>query len=276
MTRPLALLMLCLLPAIAGAQVDGGPYVSGTLVYAGGVSLKPANRQSFTGSGTWTKPSGYSTSAMAYIQCWGGGASGGRGTTMSFASGGGGGGYSERWVLLSSLGSTETVTIGAGGAAKTSQGAGNAGGNTTFGSWLTAYGGSPGGDVQSSNPPPFGGSPMSQAAKQTSRIDSGGTYYYCGAVGPYEGGSGIGSPCAAPEASMANSIYGGGGGGQATTTAALRAGGSSTNGGAGGAGGSGSGVAGTAGTQPAGGGGGAVNANSGAGAAGQCNVMVFN
>ena len=48
--------------------------------------------------------------------------------------------------ILQSMGSTETITIGAGGAAKTTSGVGNAGGTTTIGSLLSAYGGAGGGD----------------------------------------------------------------------------------------------------------------------------------
>jgi hypothetical protein len=38
---------------------------------------------------------------------------------LASCGGGGGGGYNERWLCLSQLGATETVTIGAGGASRT-------------------------------------------------------------------------------------------------------------------------------------------------------------
>ena len=103
---------------------------------------KAADQQVFTSSGTWTKPSGFSSKAYALIQLWGAGGGGNRASGSNQASGGGGGGYNERWILLSALGSTETVTIGAGGLGRTgSAGDGANGSNTTFGSWLTGYAG---------------------------------------------------------------------------------------------------------------------------------------
>lgn len=99
------------------------------------------NAQTFTSSGTWTKPTGYGTSSRVLIQVWGGGGSGGKHT---YAGGGGGGGYNETWLFLSQLGATETITIGSGGAGKTTQSAGNAGGTSSVGSLISAYGGGAG------------------------------------------------------------------------------------------------------------------------------------
>ena len=101
--------------------------------------------QTFTASGTWTKPA---NGEMALIQAWGAGGSGGRGTDTNQGGGGGGGGaYVERWMPVDDLTATVAVTIGAGGASvNTSNTAGNAGGNTTFGSVVTAYGGGKGGN----------------------------------------------------------------------------------------------------------------------------------
>lgn len=107
-----------------------------TAATAGG---KGCNVQTFNSSGTWTKPSGYNANSRVFIQIWGGGGSGGSGAYC--ISGGGGGAYNERWVTLSSLGSTETATVGAGGSAVSSSGAANVGGNSSFGSWVSAYGG---------------------------------------------------------------------------------------------------------------------------------------
>src|SRR5690606_9015567 len=59
--------------------------------------------------------------------------------------GGGGGGYNSKLMPLSALGTTETVTIGAGGAAVTADNTdGNAGGHTTFGAHVAAFGGGAG------------------------------------------------------------------------------------------------------------------------------------
>jgi hypothetical protein len=101
--------------------------------------------QTFNSSGTWTKPS---FGSMARVQVWGGGGGACRSNDNTALSSGGGGGYNEITLPLSSLGSTEIVTIGAGGAGRTSSnGGGTAGGQTSFGSHCTAYGG--GGGVNS-------------------------------------------------------------------------------------------------------------------------------
>lgn len=89
-----------------------------------------------TGSGTWNPPDNF-TKYLLVNGCAGGGA-GGRGTGP--ASGGGGGGQCrEQPVTLTSLGTGVAYTIGAGGT-----GNGGAGGNTTFGSFITMTGGAGG------------------------------------------------------------------------------------------------------------------------------------
>lgn len=107
--------------------------------------LNAADIQTFDASGTWTKPAinGTVVGTMVRIQVWGAGGSGGRGSNCG---GGGGGGYNEVFLPITSLGATETVTIGAGGAARTgSNQDGAVGGNSSFGSHCTAYGGGGGG-----------------------------------------------------------------------------------------------------------------------------------
>ena len=93
--------------------------------------------QTFNTSGNWTKPS---TGTYAFVQLWGGGGSGGKGASVT-AGGGGGGSYRAGVFKLSDLGSTVAVTVGAGGAAPPPLANGNVGGNTTFGTLLTAFGG---------------------------------------------------------------------------------------------------------------------------------------
>ncbi len=139
--------------------VQGANYgTSGQVLTSGGSSAAPSwatpttsviNTQTFDSSSTWTKPSGYSASSRVFIQAWAGGGSGARNTTAANAPGGGGGGYSERWVNLSQMGATETVTIGAGGVSRTgSNQSGDQGGNTsvtiTTGGTFTVYGGAGG------------------------------------------------------------------------------------------------------------------------------------
>jgi len=228
------------------------------------------NVQEFSSSGTWTKPI---SGTMALVECWGAGASGGRASATKSASGGGGGEYTYKFVLLSTLGSTETVTIGAGGAAKTSGvGVGTDGGNTTFGAHVTAYGGKAGdgndsGDALGGR----GGAPYSDGA--------GGYVYGVGrdstnflaSNGTYSGGGGAGLFATTPKQG-GSSLYGGGGGAGAFNNT-VGSGGVSAHAGDGGA--SSYTAAASAGQTPGGGGGAGVGQNSGAGGAGFCRVTVF-
>jgi hypothetical protein len=111
-----------------------------------------ANTQTFTSSGTWSKPplanaTLAGTSAFAIVQAWGGGASGGVAAGNSEeGGGGGGGGFHERIISTEKLADTVTVTIGLGGTAITTLGTrGNAGGTSSFGNDLFAFGGGGGG-----------------------------------------------------------------------------------------------------------------------------------
>ena len=108
-----------------------------TAASAGGKAL---NFQSFTASGTWTKPSGYGANSRVFVQCWGGGGSGAVDNVNGRAGGGGGGAYNEGWFLLSALTATVNVTVGAGGALAGGSRNGNNGGVTVFGvNFLSCY-----------------------------------------------------------------------------------------------------------------------------------------
>lgn len=93
-----------------------------TSIGGGGPSVSSTTHNS---SGTWTKPSG---AKLVFVECRGGGGSGANMSTGSWA--GGGGGHASAWFAASSLGVSETVTVGSGGAAKTTPGHGNVGGKS--------------------------------------------------------------------------------------------------------------------------------------------------
>jgi len=121
---------------------------------SGGGTLTLTLRE-YTAGTTWSKPAGL---VSVDVICLGGGGGGGGGARRATGvvsrggSGGGGGAVSFTQVLASSLSSTETVTIGAGGTAgaavtadSTAGTAGGNGGQTSFGTHCVAPGGLGGG-----------------------------------------------------------------------------------------------------------------------------------
>ncbi len=256
--------------------------------------------QTFDASGTWTKPAG---AKSVVIQAWGGGGAGGSVSSSgssSDAGGGGGGEYTTSTVNASGLSSTIAITVPAAATA------GNAGGNVTFGSYLTAYGGGAGatcGNTQSSGGGGGGGisaagaSSVANAGAQAGGAGGGlvgsaaGTDN--GAFGGAGGGSNAGGTAgnavyggagggggkagAGNGSDGGTSVYGGGGGGGGSENSSS-AGGTSMYGGAGGAGGGA--TNGTNGTAPGGGGGGCGRSSSGTftggnGAAGRIRVITY-
>lgn len=117
-----------------------------------GAILSGVSIQTYTASGSYSKPAGL-VAALVLVQ--GGGAGGGGGNAQStsgtIVSGGGGaaGGFGVALVQAASFDTTETVTIGAGGVGGVnSGGAGGAGGASSLtlsGSTLSAGGGGAGG-----------------------------------------------------------------------------------------------------------------------------------
>lgn len=234
-----------------------------------------ADDQTFNSSGTWNKPAGLSDNALVLIECWAGGGGGGTGST---AGGGGGGGYVQRFMTGVELSSTETVTIGAGGAVNTQ------GGNTTFGSHVTAYGG--GGGNSGTNSGGGGGGGSSSKGVNGGSSDGGrggGPVWGAGGTGGAAGGNAADGAGGGSNTGGAGGggHFGGGGGGGGATIGSGGAGGNSHFGGGGGGGSAGGaggvsiragngGAANSAGSVPSGGGG-----RNAAGAAGRCRVRVI-
>lgn len=115
----------------------------------GAVVLSSFN--SYTTSQTWTKPAN-----CEYVFVWvvgGGGASGGTNSSTagqcSVGGGGGGGGTAMKRIPAASLGATESITIGAGGAGNLAA-TGDTGGTSSFGAHCSATGGT-GGTASSAN-----------------------------------------------------------------------------------------------------------------------------
>jgi hypothetical protein len=231
-------------------------------ITSGGISTADIQEFTSTGSSTWTKPAG---AKLVYVLLQGGGGGGGAGHKQAITPvnpnqggmGGCGGGWTEIWIPASALGSTETVTVGAGGtggASQTTAGStganGTIGGNSTFGSWATARGGTLGSGGQT-NTQGSGAVPTNTANNPA--IISSGTTLYTGAGGGRTAGisGGTGSK-------GGRGAGGGGGGGGNTITP------TATSGASGGFGGGGVDDTSTSTT----GGGGAAGAINGAGSNG--------
>jgi microcystin-dependent protein len=172
---------------------------------AGAVGGGLRSIQTFTSSGTWTKPVGIDLIVVECIGAGGGGA-GCNSATSQVATGGGGGagGYGFSLIDVSGI-SSETVTIGAGGsggAAGTNPGA--TGGTSSFGAHISCTGGEGG---------------ISAAAAATDRVASGGSGGSSSSADLNVNGD-AGSPGVAPLGGVtggngANSKYGAGGKGDA-------------------------------------------------------------
>ncbi len=242
-------------------------------------------------SGTWTKPG---AGLYFIVEIWGGGGGGGRDANDN-GGGGGGGAYNRKIFTTSELGATVPITIGAGGNGATSDGNGGAGGTTTFGTYLTAYGGGRGGGASTSGGGGGGGGGLNGAGGNASGCANG---LGGGTLGAnFDGGDG-GEGCSAGAIGGNSIVGGGGGGGQQDNVGNGRIGGSSVYGGGGGAasgnnggvgasaggfsvyGGNGGyggqgGINAQDGRFPAGGGGGAYAGSAGDGANGFCLVWTI-
>lgn len=241
---------------------------------------------------TFTTPPGY---AFFGGLLWGGGGGGGRSNALGVAVGGGGGGACVPFVLTpSKLGTSKTITIGAGGTAVTSPtaAAGGTGGTSDIGSTLAlAYGGGGGGGNAVDRFGGGGGGSMGAGNAGTASNGIGGlparqTFNVIatpsvGTAGGYSGttedsganaeyGGGAGGYGTVSGHIAGNTLYGGGGGGGVSAANAVGTVGTSKFGGGSGGAGSSAGAA-SAGSVPGGGGGAnQTGSTSGAGGAGQC------
>lgn len=235
----------------AGAAMSFGTLgiaAGGTGVTTGAVVKIVA--QIFTSSGTYTPTAGM---LYCYVYMVGGGASGGgcaasaAAGNYGAAAGGSAGEYAEGVFSAATIGASQTVTIGAGGAAPAAgQNNGNSGGTTSLGALLTAVGGtggqaSPTGATSSGNTGAAGGtggtgtglhvpggasSPgLWIAASTLAWAGNGGTSFFGGG-----GSGGIATAFGIP-LPIAGAAYGSGGGGAANgNSAAAKAGAAGANG----------------------------------------------
>lgn len=255
------------------------------------VVLQPFYR-AFTASGTFTKPPGYSYFGGLI---WGAGGSGGKSTSANVAGGGGGGCCLPFSLPSGSVAATETVTIAAASAGATVAGIGAVGGNSTFGSLATGYGGGAGGGAAAADCSggggggalAVGGAGSTTAASAASGPGGAPAYVPSGGTEPTSGGTGFGGGSGGTGTTTKDGAYGGGGGGGLTATAGGRSvfggggggaglaspgsAGTSVFGGAGGAGGDA--ASGADGTAPGGAGGGTrTGAKGGDGARGELRI----
>jgi hypothetical protein len=235
--------------SLGNQEANAVAITGGTI--SGVAGLVATDYQEFISSGTWTKPSNVN---FVYVEAIGGGGSGRRDASGTIAGGGGGGLFVSGLFRASDIGTTVTVTVGTGGASRTgSNQDGAIGGNSTFGSHITAYGGGAGNSTGTTGKAgnllgAFQGVPPEMSG-------------YYGGQGSWNTGHAGG-----------DTIYGGAGGGCSEASGLTF-----SNGGTslyGGAGGNGSAATATAGAVPGGGGGGG-GLTSGAGGNGRIRVWTW-
>lgn len=127
---------------ISALTLGTGLSMSGTVINAAaGINL--ITTQTFTGSGTYTPSAGMQYCDVQIIG--GGGGGGGQSVTTAgaYGAGGGEGAYNRKIFTSGTIGASQSITIGAGGAGS-SVGTGSTGGTTSIGALLTAVGGSGG------------------------------------------------------------------------------------------------------------------------------------
>ncbi len=198
-------------------------------------AFQSVNTQVFTGNGTYTP-----TSGMKYciIEVMGGGGGGGGcsstgGATVGASGGGGAGGYSRKTVTAATIGASQSVTVGAGGAAGgVGNTTGTTGGTTSVGAIISATGGV-GGTF-----PDVGSAIVVSGSGGAGGIGSSGDFNIQGGAGGASFGALVGAVRAVYSGQGGNSVYGGGGiSGCSSTDATQITGAAGNNYGSGGAGG---------------------------------------
>jgi len=125
---------------------SGDTVAVGSGATASGFSGGLDSVQTFTSSGTWTRPSGI-TKVIMEVQGAGGG--GGKGADGDHNMNGAGGGYAKKLLDVSSI-STSTITVGSGGAGVgyATTGSGGTGGNSVWSDGTNTITGGGGGGGQ--------------------------------------------------------------------------------------------------------------------------------
>lgn len=158
------------------------------------------------GANPFTVPAGVTNIT---VECWGGGGAGGQASTSSNGKGGGGGGAYASSNLVVTPGNTYTVTVGAGGIARTTSGS-TSGGQSSFGTLVIALGGTNGVNATNSGTGGAGGLASGSTGMTTRSGGIGGN----GRPTPADGGGGGGGSSATAIVNGVNGgIYVGGTGG---------------------------------------------------------------
>lgn len=128
---------------------NDAPVTAATNVKIGGAIndylAKTSNYVEFLANGNWTAPDANGDGNPFLLVLHGSGGGGGGGSSDATSAGGGGGGAPILLIpVLVTPGIVYPITIGAGGAGGVSPNSGSNGGNTTFGSLATFYGGAGG------------------------------------------------------------------------------------------------------------------------------------
>jgi len=209
---------------------------------AGGGGFTSVVTQVFTASGTYTPTAGMS---RCIIEVVGGGGGGGSGATtgsgnISVAGGGGGGEYARGVFTSTTIGVSQSVTIGGAGTAGTAGGAGGAGGTSSVGSTIISAVGGSGGSASAT-----GGVAVVASGVAGGTGGTGGDFRVAGGVGNYGMGAVVGVNSSTIGGNGGSSYFGGGGlanaygAGSAGQNYGSGGGGGCTNGGASQAGGAG-------------------------------------